>query len=88
MYLKERNCLPDKFSRFWQIFANSAKLNPREKSTGSQFVKLNPREKKFFFSFFRISKAYIFTLGSLSIKNGHVKNILRGIKPYKKIETT
>lgn len=32
------------FSRFSRIFANSAKLNPREKSTGRQFVKLNPRE--------------------------------------------
>ena len=42
-YLKERNCLRDKFSQFSRIFPKFAKLNPRKKSTGSQFVKLNPR---------------------------------------------
>ena len=59
-------------------------LNLREKSTSSQFVKLNPHEKKVFVSFFRISKTYIFTLGSLSINDGHVKNILQDIKQYMK----
>ena len=54
-YLKERNCLRDKFSRFSRIFDKFTKLNLREKSTGSQFTKLNPREKKIFFLFiFRI----------------------------------
>ena len=65
IYLKERNCLRDKFSRFLRIFAKFAKLNPREKSTCSQFAKLNSRDFLFFFS--RISKTFIFTLGSLSI---------------------
>ena len=59
-------------------------LNLREKSTGSQFGKLNPREKKVFVSFSRISKTYIFTLGSLPINDGHVKNILQDIKQYMK----
>ena len=45
-----------------------AKINPRKKSTGSKFVKLNPRKKNFF-SFFRISKTYVFTLGSLSVND-------------------
>ena len=45
-YLKERNCLRDKFSRFSRIFAKFTKLNLREKFNGSQFTKLNPREKK------------------------------------------
>ena len=70
-YVKERNCLGDKFLRFSRIFAKFAKLNPREKSTGSQFAKLNLRE------------TYIFTLGSLSINDGHVENILQDIKEYK-----
>ena len=42
-YLKERNCLRDKFSGFSRIFAKFAKLNPCEKSTGGQFAKLNPQ---------------------------------------------
>ena len=50
-YLKERNCLRDKFSRYSRIFSKFAKLNPREKSNSSQFTKLNPREKKHFFVF-------------------------------------
>ena len=81
-YLKERNCLRDKLSRF---FAKFAKLNPHEKSTGSQFANLHPREKQniFFLSFFRISKNYIFTLGSVSVNDDHVKNILQDIKQYK-----
>ena len=65
------------------IFANFTKfatLNPCEKPTGSQFAKLNPREKKNFPPFLRISKTYIFTLGSLSINDGHVKNNLQDIK--------
>ena len=33
-----------------------------------------------FFSFFRISKTDSFTLGSLSINNSHIKNILQDIK--------
>ena len=66
MYLKERNCLRNKFSRFSRIWQ-----------------KLNPHEKKYFFSFFRISKTYIFTLSSLSINDDHVKNILQNIKRYK-----
>ena len=61
------------------FFAKFAKLNPREKSIGSQFAKLNPREKKFFL-FFRISKTCIFTLGSLSVSDGRVKNTLQDIK--------
>ena len=64
-YLKERNFLQDKFLRFSGIFVKFAKLNPR---------------KKIFFSFFRISKIYISTLGSLSINDNHVKNILLDIK--------
>ena len=60
-YLKERNCLEDKFSR---IFAQFAKLNPRQ-----------------FFFFYCIT--YIFTSDSISINDGHVKNILQGIKQYK-----
>ena len=36
-----------------------------------------------FISFFRISKTYSFTLGSLSIKGGHVKHILHDIKQCK-----
>ena len=36
-----------------------------------------------FISFFRISKTYSFTLGSLSIKGGHVKHILQDIKQCK-----
>ena len=80
-YLKERNCLRDKFSR---ILANFYK------STGSKFVKLNPRifvavvVVVFFFLllllflFTRSSKFYIniSTLGFLSINAVHVKNIL------------
>ena len=76
-YLKERNCLRNKFSRVLRIFGKFDKLNPRQKSTGSQFV-----GNVFgfccccccFFSFFS------FTLGSLSINDGHVKNILQDIK--------
>ena len=69
-YLKENNCLRDKLLQFSQIFA--------------KFVKLNGiKKKKFFFSLFRISKTKIFTLGSRSIGNGHVKNILQDIKQYK-----
>ena len=60
-YLKERNFLQDKFLRFSGIFVKFAKLNPPQKN---------------FFSFFRISKTYISTLGSLSINDNHVKNIL------------
>ena len=80
-YLKERNCLRDKFSR---ILANFYK------STGSKFVKLNPRIfvavvvvvvfllLLLFFLFTRSSKFYIniSTLGFLSINAVHVKNIL------------
>ena len=51
-----------------------------EKSTSGTFAKLGPCEKK---DFFRISKTYIFTLDSLSINDGHVKNILQDIKQYK-----
>ena len=53
------------------------KLNLHEKSIASPFAKLNTREK--ICLFFRISKTYIFTFGSLSIKNVHVKNNLQGI---------
>ena len=55
--------------------------NHRDNSTGSQFSKLNPREN--FFSLFRISKTYTFTLGSLSINDDHVKDILQDIKQCK-----
>ena len=82
-YLMERNCLRDKLSRLSRIFAKFAKLKPREKSTASQFAKLNPREKKFFFSFFRISKTYIFTLDFPSVNDDHVKNLLQDIKQHK-----
>ena len=34
-YRKERNCLRDTFSRFSRVFVKLAKLNPREKPTGS-----------------------------------------------------
>ena len=53
IYLKERKSLRDKFLKISKIFDKFAKLNPSEKSTGSQFTKLNPRENA---SFFRISK--------------------------------
>ena len=55
-YLKKRNCLRDKFSRFLllRIFPKFAKLNPHEK-------------KKIFLLFFRISKTYTFKLHSLLI---------------------
>lgn len=53
-----------------QSFTIFTELNPRGKFTSSQFVKLNPLEK-------------IFTLGSLSINGGHIKNILQDIKQYK-----
>ena len=80
-YLKDRNCLRDKFSR---ILANFYK------STGSKFVKLNPRIfvavvvvvflllLLLLFLFTRSSKFYIniSTLGFLSINAVHVKNIL------------
>ena len=56
VYLKEKNCLRDKFSRFSRIFPKFAKLNPHEKSTGSQFAKLNSREKNFFFRFSELAK--------------------------------
>ena len=38
------------------------------------------QKKEFFFSFLRIIKTYIFTLGALSVNDGHVKNILQDIK--------
>ena len=80
-YLKERNCLRDKFSRILTNFY---------KSTGSKFVKLNPRIfvavvvvvvfllLLLLFLFTRSSKFYIniSTLGFLSINAVHVKNIL------------
>ena len=56
-YFKERNYLRDEFSWFFRTFAKLAKLNPREKSTGSQLAKLNLREKISFFIFPR--KFYI-----------------------------
>ena len=34
--------------------------------------------------FLRTDKTYIFTLGSLSINDGHVKNILQDMKKYNK----
>ena len=71
--LKPRNCLWNKFSQFLQIFTKFAKLNPHEKSTGSQFVKLNPRWKKNYFFFSELARIYIFTLDSLSINDDHVK---------------
>ena len=40
----------------------------RQQFTSSQFAKLNPCERNFLFSFFRISKSYIFT-GYQTIKN-------------------
>ena len=44
MYLKERNHLWDKFSRFSRILDKFAKLNHREKSSENQFAKINPRK--------------------------------------------
>ena len=44
IYLKKRNCLQQNFLEFLQFFSKFAKLNPRKKSTGSQFAKLNPCE--------------------------------------------
>ena len=41
---------------FSRIVAKFAKLNSREKSTGSQFVKSNQREKKLFFHFSELAK--------------------------------
>ena len=38
------------------------------------------KKKIFFFSFLRIGKTYTFTLGSLLINDGHVKNTLQDIK--------
>ena len=37
-------------------------------------------QKKKFFSFFRMRKTYMFTFDSLSINDGHVKNVLQDIK--------
>ena len=45
-----------------------------------QIFAIKSVRKKFFFPFFRISKTYIFTLGSLSIDDGHVKNALQDTK--------
>ena len=56
MYLKERNHLWDKFSRFSRIFAKFAKLNPREKSSENQFAKINSREFIYLFLIFRLSE--------------------------------
>ena len=70
----------DKFLQFSQIFAKFTKINPREKSTGSRLAKLNPCELFVVVVVFRISKTYIFTLGSLWINDGHAKNILQDIK--------
>ena len=53
IYLKERKSLRNKFLKISEIFDKLAKLNPSEKSTGSQFTKLNSRENA---SFFRICK--------------------------------
>ena len=79
-YLKKKSCLRGKFSQFSRIFAKFAKLNPREKLSGSHFAKLNLREKKYFPFGFQNYKTYIFILGSLSINDGHVKNILQEIE--------
>ena len=63
-----------------------------EGATSRQIIAIrkikSTREKKYiyiyiFISFFRISKTYSFTLGSLSIKGGHVKHILQDIKQCK-----
>ena len=63
-----------------------------EGATSRQIIAIrkikSTREKKniyiyIFISFFRISKTYSFTLGSLSIKGGHVKHILQDIKQCK-----
>ena len=80
IYLKERNCLRDKFSRFSRVFSKFVKLNPREKSLKSQFAKIIPCEKKIFLCVSELAKLRFFILGSLSINDGHVKNILQGIK--------
>ena len=64
------------------IFSQFYKIKFSEKSTGKQFTKLNPCDF-FFFSLFRISKAFTFTLGYLRTNNGHVKNILHDIKKYR-----
>ena len=66
IYLKERNCLRDTFSRFLQFFAKFAKLNPREKSTGSQFANLHPREKKLFFRFSNYQNLHFYISFSIS----------------------
>ena len=81
----ERNCLRDKFWWFLWIFVKFHQLNLPEKSTGSQFTKLDPHNF-FVCLFFRITKIYIFSWGSLSIKDGPAKNILQNIKQYKKIQ--
>ena len=67
------------FMIFTKFLPNPQNQILAKKSAGSQFAKFNPH-KFFFFSFFRISKTY----SCLSIKNGHVKNILQDIKQYKK----
>ena len=63
-----------------------------EGATSRQIIAIrkikSTRKKKYiyiyiFISFFRISKTYSFTLGSLSIKGGHVKHILQDIKQCK-----
>ena len=49
IYLKERNCLRDTFSGFFQIFAKFAKLNPREKNFFFRFS--NYQNLHFYISF-------------------------------------
>ena len=58
IYLRERNCLRDKFSQFWRTFAKFGKLNPHEKNI-------------FFFRFSELAKLAF--LHSLSINDGSVK---------------
>ena len=69
--------------QFSQIFANFcqiAEIKSSRKIPKQPIPKIKATEKKNFFSFFRISKTYIFTLGSLSINDDHIKNISRNKK--------
>ena len=55
----------------------------QQKINSQPICEIKPTQKKQFFSFFRMSKTYMFTFDSLSINDGHAKNVLQDIKHYK-----
>ena len=75
--------LPAKSLSFSQVADGTFLLIPYGKKLFTrQILKFSRIFANFFFSF-KISKTYIFTLGSLSISDGHLKNTLQNIKQYK-----